>query len=102
MVHRGLQIHDLFVAPISGDDGLIFFTAARAAAIVHRDDYVAVGREQLALEVEGVLILPVWPAVNAQERGILFARLVIGRLHDETVNLVAVLGFATELLGGAQ
>src|ERR1035438_9201215 len=41
-------------------------------------------------EVEGVPVLPVGPAVNAQQRGVLLPGHIIQRLHDQAVDLVAV------------
>ena len=74
VVHRAEQVDDFLVAPVGEDRLLVRAAAAVAAAIVHRDDDVAVGGEQLALEAERVLVLAVRAAVDAQQRRILAAR----------------------------
>ena len=70
-VHRAEQVHHFLVAPVGEDRLLEGVAAAVAAAIVHREHDVAVRGEQLALEVEGVLVLAVRTAVDPQQRGIL-------------------------------
>ena len=80
MIHRAEQVDDFLVAPVGEDRLLERAAAAVAAAVVHRDDDVAVGGEELALEVEGVLVLPVRPAVDPQQRRILAAGVEVGGL----------------------
>ena len=92
VIHGGLEIQHLFVAPVGGDRDLVFFAAARAAAVIHIHHHVAVGGEQLALEIEGVGILSVGTAVDAQQRRVLAAGLEIRRLGQQAVDFVAVLG----------
>ena len=80
VVHRAEQIDDLLVAPVGEDRLLVGAAAAVAAAVVDGDDHVAVGREQLALEAERVLVLAVRAAVDAQQRRILAPGTVVGGL----------------------
>ena len=71
MVHRAEQVDDFLAAPVREDRLLERAAAAVAAAVVHRDDDVAVGGEELALEAERVLVLAVGTAVDPQQRRIL-------------------------------
>src|SRR6185369_13215194 len=77
VIDGGLQVDDFEVAPVRGDRGLILLAAAGAAAIVHVHDDVAVGGEELPLEVERVGVLAVRSAVDTEERRVFAAVLVV-------------------------
>jgi len=90
MVDRSLQVEHLFIAPVGRDRELVFLAASRTAAVVHGDHNIAVGGEELALEVERVGVLSIRSAVDAQQGGVLLPRLIIRRLDDQAVHLIAV------------
>ena len=68
------QVDHFEVAPVAVDRLLKRVAAAGAAAIVDREHDVAVGGEELAIERERVLVLPVRAAVDDQQRRILACR----------------------------
>ena len=68
VIHRAEQIDDFLVAPVGEDRLLVGAAPPVAATVVHRHDDVAVGRKQLPLEAERVLVLAVRAAVDAQQR----------------------------------
>ena len=90
VIHGAEQIDDFLVAPVGEDRLLVGAAAAVAAAVVDGDDDVAVGGEQLALEVERVLVLSVRAAVDAQQRRIAAPWRVSRRLDEQAVHLGAV------------
>ena len=90
------------MAPVGVDRGLELLAAARAAARIRGDDDVAVGREPLPLVLERVLELADRAAVDPQDGRVLLPRLVVGRLHDEAVDLGAVLALELRLLDRAE
>ena len=61
------QVDDLLVAPVRVNGLLERAAAAVAAAVVHGHHRVTVGGEQLPFEAERMLVLPVRPAVDAQQ-----------------------------------
>ena len=67
-VHAGQQIDDFEVAPVGVDRLLVLRAAARAAAVVHLQHGVAVGREDLADVVEAVVVLAVGAAVDPEDQ----------------------------------
>ena len=102
VVHGAEEVDDFLVAPVGEDRFLIRAAAAVAAAIVHRDDDVAVGGKELALEVERVLVLAVRAAMDAEQRGIASARHERRRLDDEAVDVGAVLARRREIFGRSE
>ena len=74
--------------------------AAGTAAIIHRHDGVAVGREELPLGAEGMAVLTIRPAVNAEEKRHFGARDVAYRLGQQAVDFGAVLTLEADGLGG--
>ncbi len=68
VIDARLQILHFIVAPVGRDGPGILAAAAGAAAIIHGQHRVAVGGEPLCLCAEGVLILPVGTAVDAQQQ----------------------------------
>ena len=89
VIHRAQQIDDFLVAPVGEDRLLVGAAAPVAAAVVHGDDDVAVGGEELALEVERVLVLPVRAAVDPQQRRIAPPGREGRRLDDQPVDFGA-------------
>ena len=83
LVHGAEEVHDLHVAPVGEDGLLVRAPAARAAAVVDRQDDVAVGGEELAVEAEGVLVLSVRPAVDVEEGRVFLSGRKRGRLDHQ-------------------
>ena len=73
-VHGAEQVDHFLVAPVGENRLLKRIPAAVAAAVVHRDDDIAVGGKQLPLEVERVRVLAIGSAVDPQEDRILTGR----------------------------
>ena len=89
--------------PQSAEDGLLERAAApRAAAVVDRQNDVAVGREELSLEAERVIVLAVRPAVDVEQHRVALCRPVGRRLDHQAVDDGAVLARRGEILGDAQ
>ena len=99
VVHAGEQIDDFLVAPV-GVDGLLEGRAAPgAAAIVHLEHGIAVGGEELALELEAVLVLAVGAAVDVEDQRQLLPAGRTGWLGEQAVDDGAVLRGEGDVLG---
>ena len=68
-----------------------FFAVAGAAARIGVENDVAAGSQHLFFKVKTVAIVGERTAVNLQNKGILFGRIEIRRVHDPTLNLAIVL-----------
>ena len=87
---RAEQVDDFEVAPVAVDRLLRSVAASGAAAIVDVQHHVAIRREELAIEVERVLILAVRTAVDDEDQRIARAGLVARRLDEDGADLGAV------------
>ena len=97
IVHGPEQIGHLPVAPVRDDAAGERTAPPAAAAIVDRQHHVPMSRKPLTLELQWIGVhhqsmgvLPVGPAVNPQDGGIQPAGLIVGRLHDHSVDGGAV------------
>ena len=89
--------------PQSAENGLLEGAApARAAAVIDREDDVAVGGEELLLEAEAPVVLAVRPAVDAQEHRVQLGRIVGRRFDEQPVDHGAVLALRGERLRDGQ
>src|SRR5262249_9304016 len=102
LIDRGLQIVDLIVAPVGGDRLRELRPASGAPAIVHRQDGVAVRREPLPLEAEGMLVLRVRAAMNPEQHRNLRAWNEARRLRQQSVYFRAVLALRADLFDGSE
>ena len=102
VIDRGQEVLHFLVPPVGVNRLLVFRAPAGAAAIVHRQDDVAVRRKELALEAERVLVLRVRSAVDAQQRRVAGAGLEGRGLHHEPVDHRAVTPPRREVLGGRE
>src|ERR1051325_5146870 len=91
---RGIEsVHDvliIFAAPFTDDAALKLLTITGRAARVCEQHRVPVGRINLKLVIPIDAILPRRTAVNAENQRILFARLPINRLDEETIDVPIV------------
>ena len=100
LIDAGFQILHFIVSPIGEDGARKLLPASRAAAIIHRQHRVSVGREPLLLGAERMRVLPVRSAMNAQQQRNLRARSISNRLSQQAVNLRAVLALEAHVFGG--
>src|SRR5262245_52827975 len=75
------------MAPVGEDRARELLASACAAAIVYDQDRVPVRGEELPLQTERMLILPVRPAVNAQQQRNLRSFPVTERVGQQAVDL---------------
>ena len=82
MIHPGVQIENLFLAPIAGNGNRILLSTPIAAPIVHLQNRVPSGGKHLPFERPRMLILAVRPAMNAEQQRNLRPRDIVHRLDQ--------------------
>src|SRR6185437_6223605 len=99
VVDSRFQIHDFVVTPVGENRALEFLPATGTAAIVDVEHGVAIGRENLALKTEGVRVLPVGAAVNAQQQRHFRALRVSQRIRQQAVDVGTVGSLVFDVFG---
>ena len=93
----GFQVFNFVMAPVRKDRPRVFLAATRAAAIIHRQHRISVRREYLTLDTERMLVLSVWPTVNAQQERDPGSFDITDRVRQQAVNVRAVFALETHL-----
>ena len=86
------HVLEVGVAPVRPQRRREVLSVTRRAARVGAHDHVAVGREELRLELEGVAVLRDGAPMDAQDCGVGAAVLVVGREGDEAFDLDPAFG----------
>src|SRR5215470_12576204 len=88
------------MAPVGEDRARKFLASARAATIIHGQDRVSVRREELPLQTERMLVLPVRPSVNAQQQRDLRPLRVTDGVCQQAVDFRTILTLEADIFGG--
>src|SRR5207248_11530097 len=97
VIDASLQILDFVMTPVGENCTRVLLSATGAATIVHSQHSVAVCREPLPFSMEGVCVLSVRTAVNAQQQRNLGPRDITHRLSEQAMDVGAVFAFETDL-----